>query len=738
MTKNRLETWLNRHHQWDEFQYAYRKDRSVIKALLLYTLSVIAAKTEGLHTVTAFVDLQGAFDRVWREAVLFKLYEAGLRGRLLLTIYSFLSSRKARAMVNKHFSDWLESEVGVPQGSILAPILFLFFILDLTSKIPHHVSYADDLTTYFSHARIEVCIEKTQHDLQTIDAWCKKWGQVYHKTEVMCHSPTGTTTIQILDRGKILPQVTERRWLGAIVDDQLNFKPHIQYAAGRASSALNSISSVIKYASIDMALQLSHVLVFPHILNSYIVWCGSPASRAALEAVHRRALIRATGAFSSTSTASLEVLTNTAPLDLQLNETLLLQFARVLRCPEDPLFRLVLTLVKSEKFLSSPTKSPIHTLLMLIQESNIDVFRTEKVTEPNFRASLSFNAPALHLGPKFGSTGSRTSKQQKEAREYTTNTLINLGDTPVIFTDGSALNNPGPCGAAAVIYPEGISSTPVISKEAVTASGTSYLGELWGLILGLNFLRNCSPPVRVCHIFCDCESALLSAASFSSQQQAYQKEVTSINSLTSELIANGCDLTLHWVAGHTGLEPNELADVSAKEAAEDAALLIDSDDSLTIPDIKRDAKKYTCSVWQRRWNRLNEGRLVHRCCPRVSLQKLKYSVPKKAQSARVRLITGHNNLADHMFKCRLKDSPNCQCTTGRQTAEHILLHCPTMFTQRQKMLDAIELSYVKNKTPYPDRIQSLANLLAPNHSKITNKDITTAVSEFLMNCSYKI
>ena len=61
-----------------------------------------------------------------------------------------------------------------------------------------------------------------------------------------------------------------------------------------------------------------------------------------------------------------------------------------------------------------------------------------------------------------------------------------------------------------------------------------------------------------------------------------------------------------------------------------------------------------------------------------------------------------------------------------------------MFTQRQKMLDAIELSYVKNKTPYPDRIQSLANLLAPNHSKITNKDITTAVSEFLMNCSYKI
>ena len=121
-----------------------------------------------------------------------------------------------------------------------------------------------------------------------------------------------------------------------------------------------------------MALQMCHAMVFPHILSTYIVWCFSSASREALERVHRHALIRATGAFSSTSTASLEVLTNTAPLDLQLNEALLLQFARVLRCPDDPVSKLVQNLIRTENFIASPTKSPLHTLLAVTQESQVE------------------------------------------------------------------------------------------------------------------------------------------------------------------------------------------------------------------------------------------------------------------------------------------------------------------------------------------------------------------------------
>ena len=68
--------------------------------------------------------------------------------------------------------------------------------------------------------------------------------------------------------------------------------------------------------------------------------------------------------------------------------------------------------------------------------------------------------------------------------------------------------------------------------------------------------------------------------------------------LSQRLIKYSGAPNLHWVAGHTGLAPNELADVAAKEAATNAALLIDTPASLTITDIKRDFKKYTNRVWQ--------------------------------------------------------------------------------------------------------------------------------------------
>ena len=109
-----------------------------------------------------------------------------------------------------------------------------------------------------------------------------------------------------------------------------------------------------------------------------------------------------------------------------------------------------------------------------------------------------------------------------------------------------------------------------------------------------------------------------------------------------------------------------------------------------------------------------------------------------AESALIRLITGHNNLFEHMSRCRLKDTPNCPCLTGRQNAEHILLHCPTMFTQREVMLDKIELSYIRNNVPTCNRSLDITTLLAPHHSKSVNTVITRAVSEFILSCPYKI
>ena len=139
--KNRLTSWMDSQFCWDQAQFAYRKSYSVTQAIMYFILTVILARQEGKETVTAFIDLQGAFDRVWREGIIYQLHEAGLRGRLLLAIASFLKDRRVWCLVNSFQSDWLCSLLGVPQGSVIAPILFLFFISCCHSTIANHLVY---------------------------------------------------------------------------------------------------------------------------------------------------------------------------------------------------------------------------------------------------------------------------------------------------------------------------------------------------------------------------------------------------------------------------------------------------------------------------------------------------------------------------------------------------------------------------------------------------------------------
>ena len=142
-----------------------------------------------MFTATTFIDLEGAYDRVWRNGLLYKLYQAGLRGKLLLSIASYLTNRFARSFANGNVSEWIETLLGLPQGSILSPILFIFFIMDLTLRIPKQISYADDLSFWIIVPTLEECQSSTLATINGITKWCYKWGQAHHKTEIMVHAP---------------------------------------------------------------------------------------------------------------------------------------------------------------------------------------------------------------------------------------------------------------------------------------------------------------------------------------------------------------------------------------------------------------------------------------------------------------------------------------------------------------------------------------------------------------------
>ncbi len=87
---------------------------------------------------------------MWRDSVIYKLYEAGLRGNLLLYMDPFLTDSRSRNIVNGLVDDWINTKIGVPLGSVIASLIFNFFVSEMSRLMSFKVSFADDQTAWIT------------------------------------------------------------------------------------------------------------------------------------------------------------------------------------------------------------------------------------------------------------------------------------------------------------------------------------------------------------------------------------------------------------------------------------------------------------------------------------------------------------------------------------------------------------------------------------------------------------
>ena len=116
-------------------QSGFTSGDSAINQLLFITNEFGRALDEGKEIRVIFCDISKAFDRVWHKGLLFKLKSIGINGKLLSWFENYLSNRKQRVLINNKYSEWENIKAGVPQGSILGPLLFLIFINDIVEDI---------------------------------------------------------------------------------------------------------------------------------------------------------------------------------------------------------------------------------------------------------------------------------------------------------------------------------------------------------------------------------------------------------------------------------------------------------------------------------------------------------------------------------------------------------------------------------------------------------------------------
>ena len=280
-------------------QHGFREGRSCLSNLLTTLEDWTSILDDGDCVDVAYLDFKKAFDLVSHKHLLLKLQKYGINGQVGNWIKAFLENRKQRVVIRGQVSDELDVLSGVPQGSVLGPILFLIFINDLPNCTTCPVCmFADDSKIYCRVPRerngkpeLEGSHELLQNDLNELHKWATKWKMSFNvnKCKVM-HLGYGNPRQEYELDGTVLSETSEERDLGVVIDSDLKFSKHIKGIVAKANRMIGMIKISFESLDDDMFLNLYNTLVRP--LLEYCVHAWSPYLQrdiTLLENVQRRA-----------------------------------------------------------------------------------------------------------------------------------------------------------------------------------------------------------------------------------------------------------------------------------------------------------------------------------------------------------------------------------------------------------------------------------------------------------------
>ena len=222
-------------------------------ALLYFMDSVVASFEKQEYTIGIFLDFSKAFDTVNHEILLNKLDHYGIRGVTNKCVRSYLDNRKQFCTYNDYKSETMTMTCGVPQGSILGPLLFLIYINDLgtISEDIESILFADDSNLFAHGKKLEDAAETLNNALPKILDWLRanRLSLNIDKTHYMIFSPTNKDTpkIDITIDGNTINETKECKFLGIIVDHKLNWKSHIESTSKKVAKSVGILCKARKY-----------------------------------------------------------------------------------------------------------------------------------------------------------------------------------------------------------------------------------------------------------------------------------------------------------------------------------------------------------------------------------------------------------------------------------------------------------------------------------------------------------
>ena len=278
-------------------QFGFQPGISTSNALIELTECIYDSLNDLKHNFTVLVDIRKAFDCVNHNILTGKLEKYGVRGPALRWFSSYLSNRRCFTKINNISSQTNDIDIGVPQGSVLGPILFLIYVNDIPkiSSSLNAILYADDTTLMVSNPDVAELQNITNNELLKFHEWTKSNKLTINtdKTEFLIFSNRlGNTLPPILELlGSVIQPSNTCKYLGVVLDDKLNFREHIKCIIKKISRLTGILYKIKDKLPMKARLNYYYAFIYPYISYNILVWGATcPSIMEPLNVQHKRTI----------------------------------------------------------------------------------------------------------------------------------------------------------------------------------------------------------------------------------------------------------------------------------------------------------------------------------------------------------------------------------------------------------------------------------------------------------------
>ncbi len=300
----RVYSFLEKHKILSDKQYGFRPKCSTTDAITEFVSDILPSLDRKEYCLSVFLDLSKAFDTINHSILLSKLSHYGIRGKALEWFRSYLDHRRQYVNYCGNKSTTQYIEYGVPQGSVLGPLLFIIYANDIPSSLRHckAILFADDTTVYRTGQDLDDLYTTVNSDLSQLTDWFRANQLSVNPSKTKSILFSKQKHVDLMNRSLVIDKeklecVTNTKFLGIFIDEHMTWEYHIKHCQKKISSGVYAIN-ISKHVLAETHLKtLYYSLIHPYLIYGIRLW-GNTLQKyiKTLEVSQKRAIRAITGA----------------------------------------------------------------------------------------------------------------------------------------------------------------------------------------------------------------------------------------------------------------------------------------------------------------------------------------------------------------------------------------------------------------------------------------------------------